>query len=167
MDLGLITEKLKDEYDGCLIEIYLFAKIDGNIGTYTIDKTLFNNIFAKLKDKYKYTTMKHNVYVYRDTELIIDSEENITVIGKSQMDAIMEKNSLIIISKEILLKTENIPMINQYHDERSEEIYKFIIGNIAVNLIKSNTHNIIISFVFNKEKGKQILSELATINKFL
>ena len=156
MNIEEVNNIIKNTSDGLLIEVYPFI-------------TKITNIFGSLQSNTSNikTNSSYTKFIYRDTIMVVDSNGNYEVFGKTQLNAHIGTN-LLIVSKYIKLDQENIPKINKYHDEYLEKIYTVDDVKIHVqpNNLQPNNSIIYISFI-NTANKTELLKNLVKVNKIL
>jgi hypothetical protein len=167
MNLQNIEKNIVKKFDGCTIVIYPFINKMDNYGNCLINKEKYYQVFNKIKlDKsYNYTNLKRSLYIFRDTEMKIESDSK-TIYANTQLHSSSDTN-LIIISQISKLNETNIPVINKYHDESHNDIHKFESKYISIEFTDNGIYNILVTFIIDMKNNKNIYSDLEKFNLIL
>lgn len=162
MNITVINDFMTEEHDNCLFEIYPYIDSPTELfGMYNTAIKKIDTIIKKLNN-IKCLSYNKKTYIYRDTELsIVNSVQ--TIIGKTQLVSKICDN-LIIISNVVTLKNENIPVINNYHDEKTEDVQIYTFNNINIELANCVVK---VWFMLDIKNIHDIKKDLIKINNIL
>lgn len=162
-----ICDILKEEYMDCTIIIHLNVKqIIENAGIYTITQKEYKNIEKKLK-QLNMQIIEQFVYQYNDMELII-KDNNHTYLSKKYLLQKISNNMIINIINIKEIDKHKFPIVNKYHNEYVQNIQKYEIGHVEINLVNEmDKYYMYISFTYNNKNKKELIKDIETINNYL
>ncbi len=162
-----ICDILEEGYMDCTIIIYLNVKqIIENAGTYTITQEEYKNIEKKLK-QLNMQIIEQFVYQYNDMELII-KDNNHTYLSKKYLLQKISNSMIINIINIKEIDKYKFPIVNKYHNEYVQNIQKYKIGNVEINLVNEmDKYYMYISFTYNNKNKKEIMKDIETLNNYL